>query len=83
MHVKALQGLLDGKNLANYEVFNLGTGKDTSVLEVIQSFEQVSGQRLNYKIVDRRPGDVIQAYVDTKKANGVLKWRVKYNLDKP
>ncbi|MHA7830852.1 MAG: UDP-glucose 4-epimerase GalE [Flagellimonas sp.] len=80
-HVAALQRLLKGKNESNYEVFNLGTGKGSSVLEVIQSFERVSGEKLNYKIVDRRPGDVIQAYADTKKANEVLGWKARSSLD--
>src|SRR5690606_17903600 len=55
-HVVALERLLNGKNRDNYEVFNVGTGKGSSVLEVIESFEKVSGKKLNYKIVDRRPG---------------------------
>ncbi|TXN37130.1 UDP-glucose 4-epimerase GalE [Flagellimonas hymeniacidonis] len=80
-HVVALQRLLNGKNESNYEVFNLGTGKGSSVLEVIHSFERVSGEKLNYKIVDRRPGDVIQAYADTKKANQVLGWKAESTLD--
>lgn len=80
-HVKALQRLLEDKNDSNYEVFNLGTGKGSSVLEVIQSFERVSGEKLNYKIVDRRPGDVIAAYADTQKANDVLGWKAKSTLD--
>jgi UDP-glucose 4-epimerase len=80
-HVAALQRLLKGKNESNYEVFNLGTGKGSSVLEVIQSFERVSGKKLNYKIVDRRPGDIVQAYADTKKANEVLGWKAKSSLD--
>jgi len=80
-HVKALQRLLKGENASNYEVFNLGTGKGSSVLEVIQSFEKVSGQKLKYRIVDRRPGDVIQAYADTTKANKVLGWKAKATLD--
>ncbi|WP_067037846.1 UDP-glucose 4-epimerase GalE [Allomuricauda sp. CP2A] len=80
-HVKALQRLLNDKNEDNYEVFNLGTGTGSSVLEVIQSFERVSGKKLNYKIVDRRPGDVIQAYADTTKANEVLGWKAKSSLD--
>lgn len=80
-HVAALQRLLKGENESNYEVFNLGTGKGSSVLEVIHSFERVSGEKLNYKIVDRRPGDVIQAYADTKKANEVLGWKAKSSLD--
>lgn len=80
-HVVALQRLLCGKNGTNYEVFNLGTGKGSSVLEVINSFEHVSGQKLNYKIADRRPGDVIQAYADTQKANKVLGWQAMSTLD--
>ncbi|MCK0160796.1 UDP-glucose 4-epimerase GalE [Allomuricauda sp. F6463D] len=80
-HVAALQRLLEGKNESNYEVFNLGTGKGSSVLEVIQSFERVSGEKLNYKIVDRRHGDVVQAYADTTKANEVLGWNAKCTLD--
>ena len=55
-HVAALQRLLKDENETNYEVFNLGTGTGSSVLEVIQSFERVSGEKLNYKIVDRRSG---------------------------
>ncbi|MEM6893523.1 MAG: UDP-glucose 4-epimerase GalE [Bacteroidota bacterium] len=80
-HVVALQRLLQNKNEKNYEVFNLGTGKGSSVLEVIESFERVSESALNYKIVDRRPGDVIQAYADTAKANEVLGWKAQSNLD--
>ncbi|MBW8242033.1 UDP-glucose 4-epimerase GalE [Muricauda oceani] len=80
-HVAALQRLLGDKNETNYEVFNLGTGTGSSVLEVIQSFERVSGEKLNYKIVDRRPGDVIQAYADTKRANDVLGWKAESTLD--
>jgi len=70
-HVVALKRLLEGKNETNYEVFNVGTGKGSTVLEVIQSFEKVSGKKLNYKIVDRRPGDITTAYADTTKANTI------------
>lgn len=80
-HVLALKRLLEGKNVQNFEVFNVGTGKGSSVLEAIQSFERVSGKKLNYKIVDRRPGDVIEAYADTTKANTVLGWKAEYTLD--
>ncbi|MBU2947703.1 UDP-glucose 4-epimerase GalE [Zobellia uliginosa] len=80
-HVQALQRLLAGKNQENYEVFNLGTGKGSSVLEVIHSFEKVSGKKLNYKIVDRRAGDIVSAYADTRKANEVLGWKSQYTLD--
>lgn len=80
-HVMALQRLLEGKNSSNYEVFNLGTGKGSTVLEVIDSFERVSGKKLNYKIVGRREGDVVQAYADTRKANEVLGWKAASTLD--
>ena len=80
-HVQALKRLLEGKNSKNYEVFNLGTGKGSSVLDAIQSFERVSGKKLNYKIVDRRPGDIISAYADTTKANEVLGWKSQFTLD--
>ncbi|MEM9363097.1 MAG: UDP-glucose 4-epimerase GalE [Bacteroidota bacterium] len=80
-HVVALQRLLEDKNEQNYEVFNLGTGKGSSVLEVIHSFEHVSGKKLNYRIAERRPGDVIQAYADTQKANKVLGWEAQSSLD--
>lgn len=80
-HVIALKRLLTNENSDNYEVFNVGTGKGSSVLEVIQSFEKVSGKKLNYKIVDRRPGDITTAYADTTKANEVLGWKSAYTLD--
>lgn len=80
-HVIALERLLQGKNAENFEVFNLGTGKGSTVLEVIQSFERVSGQQLNYNIVDRRSGDVATAYADTTKANKVLGWKAISTLD--
>ena len=80
-HVIALKRLLGNKNKSNYEVFNLGTGKGSSVLEVVNSFEKVSGQKLNYKIVGRREGDIISAYADTRKANDELGWKAQLTLD--
>ncbi len=80
-HVIALQRLLESKNATNFEVFNLGTGKGSTVLEVIKAFEKVSNTKLNYKIVDRRPGDVISAYADTTKANTVLGWKAQSTLE--
>ncbi|MDN3494146.1 UDP-glucose 4-epimerase GalE [Winogradskyella bathintestinalis] len=80
-HVVALQRLLDGKNDSNYEFFNLGTGTGSTVLEAVQSFERVSGKSLNYKIVDRREGDITAAYADTSKANSVLGWQTTLTLD--
>lgn len=80
-HVVAVERLVAKQNADNYEVFNLGTGTGSTVLEVIQSFEKVSGEKLNYKIVERRPGDVTAAYADTTKANEVLGWKAEKTLD--
>ena len=80
-HVIALQRLLDNKNIEKVETFNLGTGTGSSVLEVIAAFEKVSGQKLPYKIVDRREGDVISAYANTDKANTVLGWTAQSTLE--
>ena len=80
-HVIAMQRLLDKKNSNKVETFNLGTGTGSSVLEVITSFEKVSGEKLNYKIVGRREGDITEAYANTDKANNVLGWRAALSLD--
>ncbi len=80
-HVTALKRILHTENKNSFEVFNIGTGTGSSVLEVIQSFERVSGEKLNYKIVDRREGDVISAYADTTKANTILGWKATSTLD--
>ena len=80
-HVVALERLLEKKNTDRVETFNLGTGTGSSVLEVIQSFERVSGQKLPYKIVPRREGDVTEAYANTHKANTVLGWKAESTLD--
>ncbi len=79
-HIAALKRLINGENESNYEVFNIGTGQGSSVLEVIEAFEEVSGQKLNYQIVGRRIGDVVSAYADTTKANKVLGWIAKLSL---
>ncbi|REE83062.1 UDP-glucose 4-epimerase [Lutibacter oceani] len=80
-HIIALQRLLDNKNKSQYEVFNLGTGKGNSVLEVIKSFEKVTGKKVNYKLVDKRAGDITAAYADTKYANEELGWKAELSLD--
>ena len=80
-HVIALQRLLENKNESNIETFNLGTGKGSSVLEVIQAFEKVSGQKLPYKIVDRREGDITAAFANTEKANTILGWKAESTLE--
>jgi UDP-glucose 4-epimerase len=80
-HVIAMKRLLDKKNLDKVEIFNLGTGTGSSVLEVIHAFEKVSGQKLPYKIVPRREGDITSAYANTDKANNVLGWKSELTLE--
>ncbi len=80
-HVIAMQRLLKNKGSSNFEIFNIGTGKGSSVLEVVQEFEKVTGQKLNYKIVNRRQGDVISVYADTKKANEILGWKAEKTME--
>ncbi|MEN8799649.1 MAG: UDP-glucose 4-epimerase GalE [Flavobacteriaceae bacterium] len=80
-HVVALERILNHKQEGNYEIFNLGTGKGSTVLEVIESFQRVSGKNLNYRIVERRPGDITEAYADTTKANRILGWKAESTLD--
>jgi UDP-glucose 4-epimerase len=80
-HVAALYRLLQKDNIANVEIYNIGTGKGNSVLEVIQSFEKVTQKNLPYKFVSRRPGDVVAAYADTTKVNTILGWQSKHTLE--
>lgn len=79
-HVVALERLLNKKSKDNYEVFNVGTGTGNSVLEVINAFESANQKSLNYKIAERRKGDVVAAYADTTKSKTVLGWTPKYSL---
>lgn len=80
-HVMGLQRMISKEQDESFEVFNLGTGKGNSVLEVIKTFEKVSGQPLNYEITARRKGDVVAAYADTTKANKILGWKAQYTLE--
>lgn len=80
-HTLALNYLIAKQNSTSCDVFNLGTGNGYTVLEVIQTFEKVSGQKLNYKVGPRRPGDVIAIYANNNKAVQQLKWECKYNLE--
>lgn len=80
-HVMALQRLLDGKNKKNYEIFNLGTGTGSTVLEVIQAFEKANKVKLKYKITERRAGDITAAYADNTKAEKELGWKPETNLE--
>jgi len=80
-HVVAVERMIRDKGKSELEIFNLGTGNGYSVLDVIRSFEKMSGQKLNYKIVDRRPGDVEQVWADTRLANNELGWKAEKSLD--
>jgi len=80
-HVVAMERLINKHNKNSYETFNIGTGTGSTVLEVIQSFERVSGTSLNYRIAPRRAGDIISAYADTKKVNTELGWKAESTLD--
>lgn len=80
-HVRALTRLIEKKNKAGMEVFNLGTGIGSTVLEVVKSFEKVNDLKLNYKLVDRRAGDIIEAFADNTFAEKELGWKPKTSLD--
>ena len=80
-HVISLKRLLSEENASDLEVFNIGTGRGSSVLEVIHAFEKVTDQKLNYKIVERRAGDVVSVYADTVKANTVLGWSAEKTME--
>lgn len=80
-HTRALQYIIDDRNKANCEVFNLGTGNGVTVLELVSAFERVSGLKLNYRIGGRREGDVIKVYADNNRARTLLEWDTKYDLD--
>ncbi len=80
-HVAAFNRLEENKSKTAYEVFNVGTGQGHSVLEVIASFERVSGKSLNYSIGPRREGDIVTAYANVDKALQQLNWSPKYSLD--
>lgn len=80
-HVSAIARMVEGRNKENYEIFNVGTGKGTSVLELVSMFEKVNGLKLNYKIAPRRPGDVVAIYADTTLANNELGWKAERSLE--
>lgn len=80
-HVIALERMINGRMKKEVEIFNLGTGTGYSVMEVINSFEKVSGIKLNYRIMERRPGDIIKVWADTEFANRELGWKAEKGLD--
>ncbi|HBK72455.1 MAG TPA: UDP-glucose 4-epimerase GalE [Flavobacteriaceae bacterium] len=80
-HTVAMKRLLNKDNKTSFEVFNIGTGKGSSVLDVIKAFEKATQTKLNYKIVDRREGDITEAYADTSLAQNELKWKANISLE--
>lgn len=76
-HVKAVERMLQGKASEQVEVFNLGTGRGLSVLEIVKTFMQVTGVKIPYQIVGRREGDIEQVWANPAKANSVLGWKAE------
>ncbi len=79
-HTLALDFLARNTEQEFCEIYNLGTGNGITVLETIKAFEEVSGEKLGYKVADRRPGDVVAIYADNKKATDTLRWQPRYDL---
>lgn len=80
-HVIAVKRMLNNKGKQNFEVFNLGTGNGISVMEIIESFETATGEKVNYEVVDRREGDIEKVWADTGFANKELGWKSETPLD--
>jgi len=80
-HVAAIKRMEDGKADTNYEVFNIGTGKGSSVLEIIKAFERSTGEKLNYQIGPRREGDVEKIYGDVTKSKNLLGWQTELDVN--
>ncbi|MDR2148626.1 MAG: UDP-glucose 4-epimerase GalE [Tannerella sp.] len=80
-HVIAIDRILNRETAANLEIFNLGTGRGVSVLELINTFEQATGVKAPYKIVNRREGDIEKVWADPTRANKILGWRAVETLE--
>ena len=80
-HVAALNLLVQGQHVLSFDVINLGTGDGVSVVEAIESFERISGVKLNFEMGPRREGDVIAIYSDTTKSEQILYWKALKSLD--
>jgi len=79
-HVHSLSKIIDNKSLQHYDSFNLGKGEGVSVLELISTFEDVTGAKIDYEILSKRLGDVQEVYADTSKAKNKLGWEAKIPL---
>jgi UDP-glucose 4-epimerase len=80
-HIAAIERLLQQKNENSFEVFNIGTGMGYSVMDIIDAFNKATGIAINYKIVDRRPGDVEAVFADTTLANTKLGWKAERDIE--
>jgi len=80
-HVIAIERMLENKSDEDVEIFNLGTGRGLSVLELIHVFEKVTGKPLNYKIVGRREGDIEQIWANPERANKILGWKAEVSIE--
>ena len=80
-HVVAVNRMTEGKMKARFEIFNIGTGRGVSTLEVVRTFEKVNNLKLNYKIVGRRAGDIEAVWADPTFANEELGWKAEKSLD--
>lgn len=80
-HAVVIERLLKGRNKANYEVFNIGTGEGLSVIQIVSGFERATGLKLKYKIVERRSGDIEKIWADTTYANSELGWKAETGME--
>jgi UDP-glucose 4-epimerase len=80
-HVHAINRMLGGKNKTNCEVFNIGTGRGLSVMELVDTFQKINGVEVKYQIVDRRAGDIVAVYADTTLANNELGWKAQSTVE--
>ena len=80
-HVAAISRMVENRSEARYEIFNIGTGRGVSVLELVHKFEEVNHLKLNYKIAPRRAGDIVAIWADPSRANQVLGWKAERSLD--
>lgn len=80
-HVIAMDRILQGKQKDKVEVFNIGTGRGLSVLELIHGFEKATGVKLNYKIVGRRAGDIVKVWANPERANNELGWKAEISIE--
>jgi UDP-glucose 4-epimerase len=80
-HVHAIKRMIEGNNKTNFEVFNIGTGRGLSVLELVKTFEKVNNVPVNFQIVGRREGDIVAVYADTTLANNELGWKAESSVE--